>query len=120
MQRLKPSLAASFSLRESWLTARSSPDRPTSPTAARSLASGTFCRLEAMARMAEVHCHATVALPAYRNLCAALLEGMDKPRFVGLFDVVRDLNGTHSWTLSVDGAWLLGRPMTVMEHGVQK
>ena len=49
-QRLKPSLAASFRRRERWLTARSSPESPTSPMAARSSGSGTFWKLEATAR----------------------------------------------------------------------
>ncbi len=48
-QRLKPSLAASLSRLESWLTARSSPERPISPTTARSAATGTSRKLEAMA-----------------------------------------------------------------------
>ena len=76
-----------------------------------------MAKLEAMARMAEVHCSSIIAIPAHRNLCAALLEGTDKPRFVGLFDAVRDLNMTHSWTLTADGAWLLGTPRELREHG---
>ncbi len=48
-QRLKPSLAASFKRLESCPTALSSPERPISPTMARSAATGVFLKLEAIA-----------------------------------------------------------------------